>query len=114
MSMELDYFPPKGTKWKWYPKSLNYSPWGCDLSRQREKLDLHPLNTHLYVDRVDGTYLWQVIGFGFDHERFKEEGQAEDPLQACLAAEAAGESRLNEFLPDWVRQALNHKWRPPA
>lgn len=38
MSLELDYFPPSKTRWQWHPKTLNYSPWKCDFSKQRDAI----------------------------------------------------------------------------
>lgn len=112
---DLEYHPPKGTKWVWHPKALNYSPWNCDLSRQKEPgLDLWPLSILLHVCKSKGEWLWFARTVDFKHKRTTLTGSSDDPLKACLAAEEAGEHILAEFLPDWVRTALANKWRPPA
>lgn len=115
MSLELDYFPPSKTRWQWHPKTLNYSPWKCDFGKQREAgLDLWPLSIALSVDIKDGEWAWFVDVINFRHERSQVKGTAKTPVEACLAAEAAGQSILTDLLPDWARTALEHKWRPPG
>jgi hypothetical protein len=115
MSFELDYFPPNGTKWKWSSKALNYSPWLCNLARQKEPgLNLWPLDVMLIVDLVKDRWVWQVEVIDFQHQRAIIKGAENDPLKACFAAEIAGEGVLADLLPDWVRAALANKWRPPA
>mgnify|MGYP001335384628 CR=1 FL=1 len=115
MSFELDYFPPSGTRWQWHPKTLNYSPWYCNFSKQREpELNLWPMSINLQVDRKGEKWVWIVDVINFQHERSHVRGEAGTSLEACLAAEAAGQTLLNDLLPDWARTALENKWRPPA
>lgn len=115
MSYELAYFPPKGTRWTWSSKSLNYSPWVCQLSSQKEpKLFLHPLNIVLIVDKVDDNYTWYVEICDFMFKRVVFKGTQKTPLKACRAAERIGERALKKLLPSWARTALQHKWRTPA
>jgi len=120
MSHELSYLPPAGTRHKWSSKSLNYSPWVCRLSDQKSKKDqghsvyFWPMDVVLVVDLKDGIYNWQVEVIDFRFNRSKIQGQEEDPLRACLAAERIGRSKLRELLPPWVKTALANGWRPPA
>lgn len=117
MSQALAYHPPTGTKWKWGTKPLNYSPWICNLLAQKECTDqykLHPLSCTLYVDLIDGKYLWQVNTLGFDHVRRDDRGFVETALEACTIAEAKGEDFLRLAIPDWARTAIANGWRPPA
>lgn len=114
MSQELEYFPPRGTKWTWHSKSLNSSPWVCNLSRQKEPSTFTtPLNVTLYVDLLNGSYVWRVEISDFSYNRSRVEGYETDPLRACKAAEKTGEAKLKELLPKWARTALANQWRPP-
>jgi hypothetical protein len=115
MTKELGYFPPNGTKWKWEPKTLNYSPWICCLSRQREpKLFMYPFDIKLIVDLINTHFHWVIELIDFQGNYSIISGISEDPLQACLTAEEIGECKMDELLPDWIRTALENKWRPPA
>jgi hypothetical protein len=115
MSRELDYFPPKGTKFQWGSKELQYSPWYCNLGKQREPgIWPSPLSVLLCVDLIQGQYKWHVKTWDFSHRSSNISGVATTALEACLAAECAGERFLDEQLPDWVRVALANNWRPPA
>lgn len=118
MSVELAYFPPRGTKYKWHPKSLNYSPWTCRLSDEREskirfKTDMSVACT---VDKIDGKYKWNIEVRHWDPnvKVRRITGMTDDPLKACLEAERVGDVELGKMLPDWVRTALENNWRPPA
>lgn len=115
MSQELDYFPPRGTNYEWGRKELTYSPWGCALADQLGPKDHWPMNVHLYVDLTDGKYKWDVKVHGWKHaDRFWVSGSCDDPLEACLEAEAAGAAEYAKLTPEWVRAALANGWRPPG
>ncbi len=116
MSREQEYFPPSGTKWKWHHKSLNYSPWSCDLSDQREpEIKFRtPLFVYLTVDKRNERWHWRVEVTDFANKRTNLAGSSSDPFMACEAAELFGEQELDKLLPDWVRTALTNNWRPPA
>lgn len=116
MSYELDYFPPNGTKYNWFHKSLNYSPWVCNLSDQKEKeLFLFPAEVKLMVDTmlVKSTirYVWIVLITDFSYNKTEKKGVEKDAISACLRAEKEGEEQLQILIPDWVRMALINGWR---
>jgi len=117
MSFELAYHPPKGSKWIWFAKALNYSPWGCNLLAQKEKDLRHglwPLACTLWVDLIDGQYCWTISTTDFNHSNQYQTGQAKTALQAIRAAERVGERWIKQQIPRWVRTALQHGWRSPA
>lgn len=117
MSRALDYFPPKGTRWQWSTKALNYSSWTCNVARQREpQLTLWPMDVIAWVDvrEDDGRFLWGVNVIDWTHGRRTFRGDETDALRACRAAEACAELAIDELLPDWIRTALTNKWRPPC
>lgn len=115
MSREQEYFPPQGTEFKWGSKPLNYSPWHCDIGSQMEPaLSLWPMRVTALVDLRDGSYVWRVAVTDFAYKRSYLHGSDRDALAACLEAERAGKTKLQELLPSWVREALANKWRPPC
>lgn len=112
MSREQDYFPPSGTKFTWGEKSLNYSPWRCNLIDQKyPKLWTWPARIDLIVDLVNGKYKWTVEVTPFKGGRYVIKGQSICALKACLAAEKAGEKELKKMFPKWVITALKNGWR---
>lgn len=111
MSRELPYFPPNGLRWTWAAKTLAYSAWSCDLSSQKEG-DTWPMQVALYVDLIDGKWLWDVAICDFQHRSLYVRGSARSGRAACLAAERRGEKELSKLLPEWVRLARVHGWRP--
>lgn len=112
MSFELDYFPPKGTVYRWTPKALNYSPWFCDLGGIKGLV--WPASVFLRVDLVDGDYKWMVEVCNWRSERTLAYGFERSPLEACLEAERRGVEAVVDLTPAWVRTALENGWRPPA
>ncbi len=117
MSRGQDYFPPKGTKFKWENKALDYSPWYCNLSGQKEpKLWLFPLYVNLTVDYHEktGMFNWTIDVCDFVYNHTILSGCNGTALKACLIAEKIGEVELKKHLPRWVKTALANKWRPPC
>jgi len=115
MSREQPYFPPQGTAYRWESKALQYSPWVCLLSQQKEPdLWLFPLDVTLRVSLDDGKWRWYANMTDFHYVRTTLSGVEPDSLTACLTAERFGLEWLADRLPDWVRTALANKWRPPA
>lgn len=122
MSREQNFFPPAGSKWKWEPKALNYSPWFCCLSDQvfrKENPDSRFLpgrmSINLTVDLIEGEYKWVVSVFRWKPQSEPERisGKCKTALEAVLEAERVGEAIYQELMPDWVRTALTHGWRAP-
>jgi len=120
MSQELAYFPPKGSKWFWHPKALNYSPWGCDISAQIYRAEnpserFLPTGMSIYanVDLLDDGYKWTVIIRGWDGTRSDVAGTCRTGVEAIFEAERVGEQAYKELMPDWVRMPLKHGWRHP-
>lgn len=117
MSMELSFFPPNKTKYKWGNKVLNTSCWYCELSRQKvssSDLFIFPMSVMLSVDLDKDRYVWRVEVCDWKHKRSYVEGSSADSLKACLAAEKAGEAEYKRLMPNWVWTALKNKWRPPC
>lgn len=115
---ELNYFPPKGTKYIWSCKALNYSWWRCDLSKQKAKSKdicfYFPMYIYLNVDLIDGNYIWKVEVRNWEYEVSYKSGVTGSALEACLAAERYGECEFKKLTPNWIVNALKNKWRPPA
>jgi len=111
VSYELEYFPPVGSKFKWTPKALNYSPWACDLSHQIDS-NLWPLLVSATVDLLEGRYKWRVDIIDWHHRRSHREGECDSALAAILVAESTAESEFQRLMPDWVKTALANGWRP--
>ncbi len=109
MSRTLDYFPPIGTKLKWHPKALNYSPWVCRM------WDEWPACITLDVDKNDEEeFTWRVDWRNFNKEKGVIHGKERTAREACLAAEAAGKSQKALIWKPWMATAIKAKWRPPA
>jgi hypothetical protein len=109
MSYELDYFPPKpfnGTGWG--SKSLNYSPWRKSLYYNS------PANIDLEVDLIDGMYRWSVEITDWNYKHTRYIGKAKTAVEACKKAEKIGNEQLKLLTPDWIKTALENKWRPPC
>jgi hypothetical protein len=108
MSYELDYFPPKPFNSNgWSSKTLNYSPW-------RKSLYLgSPAQISLEVDLFDGVYKWVVNVTDWNYKHTRYVGRAKTAKEACQKAEDMGETQLYVLTPDWIKTALQHKWRPP-
>lgn len=111
--MELDYFPPRGTKYEWSPPVLKLRPWTAriELPGDRRYAILH-------VSRSADTLYHGFVRFydlqGVKHE--KETGRYLDPKEALLATEALAEAMVaeeNRKLPSWANEALAAGWRPP-
>lgn len=116
MSKDLGYFPPcGGGKYRWFNKSLNYSPWRCDLGGQmnKRKLSIWPASVWLTVDLIDGQYVWRADVTGWSHEASLVSGTAPSAEAAITAAEKAGEEAFRALMPAWVVTALENGWRPP-
>lgn len=120
MSYGQEYFPPKGSKYEWKPKSLNYSPWACDIAAQMcppaitDKF-LWPLSIILRVDlRESGKYRWSVDVRPWKGEDFTLCGETATGLEALLAAEQVGERIFHEQMPEWTVRALAEGWRSPS
>lgn len=116
MSTALDYFPPNTSKWYWTHKSLNYSPWSCDLSEQMKPKTINhlwPAAVSLKVDLLDGTYVWRIDVTDWRYARHTETGTAPTAKDAVAAAESTGEMAFRALIPDWVLMALEAGWRPP-
>jgi hypothetical protein len=109
--MELDYFPPQGTKYEWNPPSLRHKPWTSRLT-----FSDHHRFLVMYVSRNDkGLYLGWV---DFRDLHYKNHivrtRNFVDPLKALLATEKlAGKLVAQQNLPAWAEEALSKGWRPP-
>lgn len=109
MSQELDYFPPKPfNSTGWGSKSLNYSPWRKSLYYDS------PANIDLEVDLFDGMYRWSVEVTDWNYKHTRYVGKTKTAVEACQKAEDMGENLLHVLTPDWIKTALQNKWRPPA
>jgi len=109
MSRFLDYFPPKGTKYEWGAKALNYSPWVCRMWEH------WPASIVARVSKTeDGVYQWRVEVCNFRHQRKTLEGTANDGLAACKAAEEVCEAEKALLWLPWMDEAVKAGWRPPA
>jgi hypothetical protein len=116
VSRHLGYFPPNGTRWQWTNKSLQTSPWTCALSRQwagDNWVKWSPMSVDLSVDLIKDEYVWGVRICDWSHRHRGISGKAPVALEACLAAEDAGQRALSEMTPEWVRRAVAEGWRPP-
>lgn len=108
MSYELDYFPPKPfNKNGWGSKSLNYSPW------RRLLFYNSPASIDLQVDLFDGMYQWSVEVTDWNYKHTRYVGKAKTAVEACQKAEQIGNEQLELLTPDWIKKALQHKWRSP-
>lgn len=109
MSQYLAYFPPQGTKYKWHPKALNYSPWSCRMWEH------WPASIIARVEKSEtGVFLWSVEVRNFSHDRRLLRGKAADGLSACLEAERACETEKGLLWLPWIEQAVAAGWRPPS
>ena len=112
MSEELGYFPPKGTKFPWKEKTLNYSPWVCSLD---DHVGLQwPASVVCRVDLLDGIYRYSVEITDWKHNKSRLDGPAYNAIQAVAKAEHIGEREAKKLLPSWVKKALAEGWRPPG
>ena len=108
MSYELDYFPPKPfDKSGWSSKVLQYSPWRKSLYYNS------PANIDLQVDLFDGMYKWSVEITDWNYKHTRYVGKAKTAVEACKKAEQVGDEQLELLIPDWIKTALQHKWRSP-
>lgn len=109
MSQGQEYFPPGGTKYKWWPKPLNHSPWGMRM------WDYWPASIKASVNKEeDGTFHWRVEVTDFRHRRTHLTGKESEALSACLAAEKACEEQKALLWLPWMEEAVAAGWRPPA
>lgn len=109
MSRGQNYSPPGGTKHKWHPKGLQYSPWVCPVWSH------WPADIVCRVDLTDaGMFTWHVIVIDFHHKRYHFKGQNNDPLQACLEAEKVAEAQKSLLWLPWMEVAVAAGWRPPC
>lgn len=107
----VQYNPPTGTKYKWFPPSLTHLGWACNV-----KCLAHPQSLHLAVDRDARGY--------FGYLRFnsiqggttvtKKTRHYKKALTALLATERAGDELLKADSRPWMKRALAMGWRPPA
>jgi hypothetical protein len=120
MSREQDYSAPSGTKYPWNPKSLNYSPWVCQLSDHlaaKKKLSavrIIPMNITLTVNLSEGVFHWEMRVRDWCGEVTDRTGNQISALKACLEAEKVGEKAFRKLTPEWVLLALAHGWGPPV
>lgn len=115
MSLQLAYFPERGSRFAWTAKSLTYDPWTCDVSGQLSGgQDTWPMRVLAYVDLIEGRYVWRVKVEDWTHGRRYVEGTGRNALAAMKAAERAAERAYRELSPAWVKKALTEGWRPPT
>jgi len=113
MSLELEYSPPSGSRWKWHSKALTYNPWVCRLSDQRLANPPWPMCVVLYVDLIEGEYRLTVAVTDWRNRLVHFHGACSSALEAILEAERLGDQAFNSLMPDWVVKALAEGWRPP-
>lgn len=114
MSRELDYFPPRGTKYKWSEKSIQNSPWFLNLTNQYfNDLNIYPLKAIIRVYLRDDTYSANIEFEDFNYKRSEHTISAKNPLVVCLEAEDYCEKWIRHNVKDWMITALRNGWRPP-
>lgn len=72
------------------------------------------MSVRLSVDKKPEHFVWRVDVCRWDGTRHTLEGTSITDIEACLAAEAAGETAYVELMPDWIVTALKNGWRPPS
>jgi hypothetical protein len=107
----IEYLPPKGTKYKWAPPSLKHSPIRCCV-----ECLTWPQALDLSVNKLEKGYQ----GFlDFDSINMtpmvsKKTRIYKTALSACRAIESMGDELLKADTQPWMKKALKLKWRPPA
>ena len=124
MSYELEYFPPRGTKYSWSPKALNYCPWVLSFSREKEKeyskkfknrfFSFYPMEITCYVDLIDGDYTWSVDVSPFNGLGYFKKVKTKTALEALKKAEEYAEQQFKKLVPNWIITALKNGWRAPC
>lgn len=116
MSVNQNYFPPRGTRLKWGTKPLNHSPWYCNVKDQMFPNTAHwTMNISCYVElHNDGFFHFRVEVCDWNFQRKTFSGKSKDALSACLEAERVGLTKIKKLTPRWVLTALKNKWRPPC
>lgn len=108
MSRELDYFPPQGTKYKWWNKPLQHLPWGASIWEH------WPADIVAHVSKKNGVFIWWVDVCTFNFERKCFKGTAKKALTACLAAEKRADKEKAKIWMPWMNDAVAAGWRPPC
>ena len=107
----MDYFPPKGAKYTWQPRSLNHSPVTCSV-----KCLTWPQGLVLSCDREANGYRGYLdfISISGGPRLLKNTRLYKTALGACRAIERMGDALLEKDNKPWMKEALQDKWRPPA
>lgn len=114
MSLELlHHYLPEG-RYKWVRSGLTpYSPWFCNLSTQKPYYT-SDMKVLCIVDLINGQWEWTVKVTNWVHNQTWIKGTAEDAVEALRLAEDVADKEWDKLMPDWVKVALEHKWRPPC
>lgn len=107
----IEYLPPKGTKYEWHPPSLVNRPIGCNV----ETL-CWPQSLNLQCDKTAQGYYGRLTFYSINGGKavVKTTRFFKTALSACRAIERAGDALLKADTKPWMREALKMKWRPPV
>lgn len=107
----VPYFPPKGTKYKWYPPALTNLGWAYVVETLGWAQSLI-----LSVDRGARGYYGHLYFNPINGGKAvtKKTRYYKTPLPALRAIEKAGDELLKADTQPWMKRALKMGWRPPA
>jgi len=109
MSKGLNYFPPNGTKYKWWNKSLNHSPWVVRVGGI-----YYTQYVICRVDLLSGKYFGYVKFYSISGRSFDKVTRSfKNPLSALKASETIADKFLAKDTKPWMIEAIKNKWRPP-
>lgn len=106
-TIEMSYYPPKGSRYSWNPWELKGRPWWYRYPHRDCTLRVW-LSAHGYwgiaeLKELDGT--WKELRTPFYPE----------PLNALIVTEILGDELIKfENRPQWADEALKLGWRPPV
>ena len=107
MSIEQDYFPPKGTKYKQGNKALTYSP------QHREIWYQQPASIYAHVNKNKNSFIYFVQVRDFNRKIEEFTGKTNDALLACITAEKIGDEEKKLIWLPWMEESIKVEWRTP-
>lgn len=72
------------------------------------------MSVRCQVDLIDGEWQWTVRVTDWEYNQTWIKGTAEDAVEALRLAEDVADKEWDKLMPDWVKVALEHGWRPPC
>lgn len=113
---ELDYFPPKGSKYEWHPPILRNGAWSCYIQTASKGRNEWGIKLNVWLNGANEYCGFAEIKTLHGPYVSAQILRVKHPLEALLATEALGELLLKaerDHTPPWALEALALGWRPP-